>query len=91
MDNGKLSTRLYDKRDDFNFPIVNFPFLSSNIPSGPAYGVYVSQLIPYARACSKYQDFIDRGNRKLKLKSTLRKFCGRHYDLVEPIKWRFQD
>ena len=32
IDNGKLITRLYDKRDDFNFPIVNFPFLSSNIP-----------------------------------------------------------
>ena len=47
--NGKLTTRLYDKRDDFNFPIVNFPFLSSNIPSAPAYGVYVSQLIRYAR------------------------------------------
>ena len=40
MDNGKLSTRLYDKRDDFNFPIVNFPFLSSNIPSAPTIGVY---------------------------------------------------
>ena len=36
IDNGKLPTKLYDKRDDFNFPIVNFPFLSSNIPSAPA-------------------------------------------------------
>ena len=41
IDNGKLVTKLYDKRDDFNFPIVNFPFLSSNIPSAPAQGVYV--------------------------------------------------
>ena len=32
---GKLSARLYDKRDDFDFHIVNFPLLSSNIPSGP--------------------------------------------------------
>ena len=48
IDSGKLTTRLYDKRDDFNFPIVNFPFLSS-IPSAPAYSVYVSQLIRYAR------------------------------------------
>ena len=39
IDNGKLVTRLYDKRDDFNFPIVNFPFLSKNIPFAPAYGV----------------------------------------------------
>ena len=45
---GKLSTRLYDKRDDFDFHIVNFPFLSSNIPSGPSYGVYISQIIRYA-------------------------------------------
>jgi hypothetical protein len=35
--------KLYDKRDDFNFPIVNFPFLSSNIPAAPAYGVYIFQ------------------------------------------------
>ena len=61
IDNGKLTTRLYDKRDDFNFPIVNFPFLSSNIPSASAYGVYVSQLIRYARACSNYLDIMERG------------------------------
>ena len=42
---GKLSTRLYDKHDDFDFHIVNSPFLSSNIPSGPSYGAYISQLI----------------------------------------------
>ena len=54
-DNGKLTTRLYNKRDDFNFPIFNFPFLSSNIPSATAYSIYVSQLIRYARACSNYQ------------------------------------
>ena len=41
IDNGKLTTRLYDKRDDFNFPIVNFPFLSSNNPSAPVYCIYV--------------------------------------------------
>jgi len=44
---GRLRTKLYDKRDDFNFPIVNFPFLCSNIPAAPAYGVYISQLIRY--------------------------------------------
>ena len=61
MDNGEVSTWLYDKRDDFNFSIVHFSFLSSNIPSGPAYGVYASQLIRYASAYSTYQDFVDRG------------------------------
>ena len=64
IDNGNRVTRLYDKRDDFNFPIVNFPFWNSNIPSGPANGVYlscVSHLVGYAGACCKYQDFVDRG------------------------------
>ena len=41
---GKLYTKVYDKRDDFNFPIVNFPFLCCNIPASPAYFVFVSQL-----------------------------------------------
>ena len=70
IDNGKLSTRYYDKRDDFNFPIVNFPFMSSNIPSAPVYGVCLSQLIRYVRACSNYQDFTERESA--------------HYKVVEP-------
>ena len=91
---GRLRTKLYDKRDDFNFPIVNFPFICSNIPAAPGYGVCISQLIRYSRACSSYQYFLDRGlllKRKLlnqgfllvKLKSSLRQFYGRHYDLVD--------
>ena len=57
---GQLRTSLYDKRDDFNFHITNFPFLSSNIPSSPAYGVFISQLIRYAGACSSYECFVLR-------------------------------
>ena len=57
---GQLRTSLYDKRDDFNFHITNFPFLSSNIPSSPAYDVFISQLIWYARTCSSYECFILR-------------------------------
>ena len=56
---GWLRTKHYDKRDDFNFPIVNFPFICSNIPAAPAYGVYIS--LRYSRACGSYQDFLDRG------------------------------
>ena len=41
IDNGKLTTRLCNKRDNFSFPLVNFPFMSSNVPSAPTYGVYV--------------------------------------------------
>jgi hypothetical protein len=62
MDNeGRLITKLYNKRDDFNFPIVNFPFICSNIPAAPAYGVYISQMIRYSRAFGSYQDVLDRG------------------------------
>ena len=90
----QLRTSLYDKRDDFNFHITNFPFLSSNIPSSPAYGGFISQLIRYARACSSYECFILRAARlssKLRgqgyvmerLKSSLRKFYGRYGDLIK--------
>ena len=93
-DKSNLSTRLYDKRDDFNFTIVNFPFLDSNIPVSPAYGVFVSQLIRYSRASSEYQDFIYRGSQLVskllqqgyvlaRLITTFKKFYGRHHDLVD--------
>ena len=57
--NNQLYIKLCDKRDDFDFDfhIVNFPFLLSNIPSSPSYGVYISQLIRYARCCLYYDDF----------------------------------
>ena len=91
---GQLHTSLYDKRDDFNFHITNFPFLSSNIPSSPAYGVFISQLIRYARASSSYECFILMAVRlsnkllgqwyvKERLTSSPRKFYGRYGDLIK--------
>ena len=59
-DSGQLSIKIYDKRDDFNFKIINFPNMCSNIPASPAYGVYISQLNRYARASSNYSDFLKR-------------------------------
>ena len=77
-----LHLGIYDKIDDLNFPIGNFPFRCSNIP---AYIVYISQLIRYSRGCGLYQDFPDRvlllktkllnqGLLLVKLKSSHRKF-----------------
>ena len=60
---GQLHTSIYDKQDDFNFHITKFPFLCSNIPCSPANGVFISQLIRYARACSSYECFILRARR----------------------------
>ena len=91
--NGTLSIRIYDKRDDFDFQIVNFPYLCSNIPCSPAYGVFISQLIRYSRACTGYNDFLQRcitlthkllkqGYVRPRLVKTFKKFYGRHHDLV---------
>jgi len=57
---GRLKTKLYDKRDDFTVSIVNYPFISSNIPVTPAYGCYLSQLVRYSKACAQYSNFLDR-------------------------------
>ena len=59
-DESQRHTSLYDKHDDFNVHITNFPVLSSNIPSSPAFGVFISQVIRYARASSSYKCFVLR-------------------------------
>jgi hypothetical protein len=60
--NGKITPQLYDKQDHFNFSTVNIPYLCSNIPASPAYGVYSSQLIRYAWDCSSYDQVLVRGS-----------------------------
>ena len=55
-----LCTKIYDKRDDFNFEIVNFPFLDGDVPRSTSYRVYISQLIRFARASSYITDFNTR-------------------------------
>src|SRR5579862_267271 len=51
IQNKLLDYKIYDKRDNFNFPIINFPHLDGNIPKGHSYGVFTSQLVRYARGC----------------------------------------
>ena len=59
--NGIVSSKIYDKRDDFNFEIVNFPYLDGDVPRSSSYGViYISQLIRFARMCSNVDDFNNR-------------------------------
>ena len=93
-DSGKISTKIYDKRDDFNFKSINFPNVCSNIPAFPAYGVYISQLIRYAKASSNYSDFLkrhlhlrnrllDQGYKKIRFIRSLKKIILRYQDLVE--------
>ena len=58
--NGFVSSKIYDKRYDFDFDIVNFLFSDGDVPRHPIYGVYVSQLIRFARVCSHVDDFNTR-------------------------------
>ena len=53
---GFVSSKIYVKRDDFNFDIVNFPFLDGDVPRSSSYGVYISQLVSFARVCSHVED-----------------------------------
>ena len=91
---GQLHFSIYDKRDDFNYHNTNFPFLSSNISSSPAYGVFIFQPIRYARTCSLYECFILKASRLSskqikqgylmeRLKSSFMKFYGRYGDLIQ--------
>ena len=92
IEHGKYSTTLYDKRDSFQFHIVNFPDMNSNIPSKPAYGVYISQLVRIGRICSSYIKFCERhyklteklikqGFRYVELCKAFKKFAKNHLDI----------
>ena len=93
ISDGFVSSKTYDKRHDFDFDIVNFPFLGGDIPRATSYGVYISQLIRFARVSSHVADFNTRNQiltakllkqsyRYHKLRETFSKFYRRHYDLV---------
>ena len=91
--NGFVSSKIYDKRDDFDFDIVNVPFLDGDLPRSTSYGVYISQLIRFARVSSHVADFnarnksltdklLQQGYRYHKLRKTFSKVYRRHYELV---------
>ena len=59
---GFVSCKINDKRDDFDFEIVNFPFLDEDVPRAASYGVYILQLIRFARVSRYVTDFNTRNN-----------------------------
>ena len=96
ISNGTVSTKIYDKRDDFDFDIVNFPFFffGWRCPRRTSYGVYISQLIRFARASSNLNDFnyrnkaltaklLRQGYRYFKLCKAFSKFYCRPSALLE--------
>ena len=60
ISNGFVSSKIYDKRGDFDFDIINFTFLDGDVPRRPSYGVYISQLIRFVRVCSHVDDLNTR-------------------------------
>ena len=92
-----VSTKIYDERGDFDFEIVNFPFLDGDVPRSTSYGIYISQLIQFARASSHVVDFktrnkvltqklLKQGYRYHKLGKTFSKFYRRYYDLISKFQ-----
>ena len=89
-----VSSKIYDKQDDFNFEtVVNFPFLDGDVPRPTSYGVYISQLIRVARVCFNVNDFNNRnlfltaklskqGYRYQKIEKAFSKFYHRHSELI---------
>jgi hypothetical protein len=53
---GKFQTKIFDKRDEFNFDIVKYPSINSNIPDRTVYSVFVSQTLRFLRVCSEFND-----------------------------------
>ena len=91
-----MFTKIYDKQDDFDFDIVNFPFLDGDVPRLTSYGIYISQLNRFAGASSNLSDFncrnkaltaklLRQGYRYFKLRKVFSKFYRRHSALVENI------
>ena len=80
ISNDIVSTKIYDQRDDFDFEIVNCPFLDGDVTRSTSYGVYISQLIRFARASSDVaQKLLKQGYKHHKLGKTFSKFYRRYY------------
>ena len=81
ISNAIISTKIYDKRDDFDFGIVNFPSLDGDVPRSTSSGVYISQLIRFARASCHVADFNTRN--KLLTQKLLKQ--GERNDFAKPF------
>ena len=86
-------SNIYNKRDDFDFDIVNFPLLDGNVPRTASYGVNIAQLIRFARVSSHLADFnariksltaklLQHGYRYHKLRKSFSKSYLCHFESV---------
>ena len=90
---GMFVTKVYHKVDDFDFNVVTFPFLNSNLSEHVTYNSYFSQLLRFFTICTKYCDFasrslnllnslLNRGYSKYKFKSCFNRFVHNYYELL---------
>ena len=93
ISSGFVSSRVCDKRDDFDFDIVGFPFFDGGVPRSASCGVCISRLVRFAGVSGRVADFgarykgltarlLQQGYRYHKLQKTFFKFYRRHYELV---------
>ena len=88
ISDGFVKTKICDKRDDFDFDIVSFPFLDGDVPRSASYGVYISQLIRFAQVSSHTRNkvltakLLRQGYRYRKLRKAFSTFYWRHFDIV---------
>ena len=92
-----VKTKIHGKRDDFDFDMGNFPFLDGDVPRLTSYGVYISQLIRFARV-SSHVDYYNTRNKVLtakllrqgyryhRIRKAFSKICRRHFDIVSKLK-----
>ena len=67
ISNDIVSTKIYNKCDNFYFEKVNFPFLDGNVPRSTSYGIYTAQLIRFSRESSHVANFNTRNKLTQKL------------------------
>ena len=96
ISDGFVKIKIYDKRDDFDFDIVNLPFLDGDVPRSTYYGVYISQLIRFARVPSHADDsnagnkvltakLLRQGYRYHKILKAFSNLYRWHFDIVSKI------
>ena len=89
---GKFRFSCYDKRNDFNFNVINFPFMCGNLPLIQMHGLFISQLVRYSHINSHFNDFskccnmlykklLKQGFNAQRLQKNFDRFCQQHMNV----------
>ena len=89
---GKFRFSCYDKRNDFKFNVINFPFMCGNLPMVQMHGLFISQLVRYSHINSHFNDFskccntlykklLKQGFDATRLQKNFDRFCQQHLNV----------